>query len=325
MSTKCTCEANMDGKCTHVAALFYLIEDITSKTTPRMTRPCTSRPQDFKKGARTGKNPKPLHLAKYEKKILPDQYIGIDPRPEHLRRTTIEEVNYFHISLSTLKKEPMWLHTFRVVYEKYDVSPDRKVMLRTLGELFLENLKRDIQKYNWDPLSTPFGVHITGTMLQAASDIWFRERSIRVTASSLVDFIKNPAEMIYKRLWNNQQDLSNVPAIKWGREHEADAREQYESSYGATMSCGLFASREFPFIGASPDAIQDDLVIEIKCPFTLRKVLPTNLEILTPAQRGAHFNEKVNGVMKLKRSHKYFVQVQCQLFVTGCKMARFVT
>jgi hypothetical protein len=37
--------------------------------------------------------------------------------------------------------------------------------------------------------------------------------------------------------------------------------------------CGLLLSPDFPFFGASPDGINKDCVLEIKCPFSLKSKL----------------------------------------------------
>jgi hypothetical protein len=324
-ATRCTCQAKMDGKCTHVAALLFLIEDLTLNAPPRIAKACTSRLQTWGHGAKPVKDPVPLQLTDFEKARKSDLKIQIDPRPLNLRRTTQEEINAFVIANQCIPKPSNWLACFRIKYNDYVISHDRKAILIELCKMFMDNLSVDIQKYYNDELSTPSGVHVTGSAQQSECDLWMRERGFRVTASTVLDFTKNPFQMIDKTLWNNRPDLSNVPAINWGREHEQDAILAYEEKFGETTKCGLFVSKDYPYLGASPDAIHGDFIIEIKCPFSLKKNHPEDIESLKPAQKYCYFNEKVNGVLKLKKRHKYFCQVQTQLFVTGFKKARFVT
>lgn len=63
--------------------------------------------------------------------------------------------------------------------------------------------------------------------------------------------------------------LSDVPAIRWGNEHEAEARALYTLETGNDVSDGGF--HLWPghtLIGASPDGlVTPDGLIEIKCPF----------------------------------------------------------
>lgn len=68
------------------------------------------------------------------------------------------------------------------------------------------------------------------TRNQRESDDWYEQRCGRLTASTFHDVLarktsSNP-DVIVKRLVK-KQDLSHLPAIKWGIEHEEEAREAY--------------------------------------------------------------------------------------------------
>lgn len=127
-----------------------------------------------------------------------------------------------------------------------------------------------------------------------------------------------------KKFWNGAQYLSKVLAVKWGREHEQDAIIAYSADYGPVKKCGLLVSKAMPFIAASPDGLQDDIIIEVKCPYVLRDTLPSNLESLEKTQLRSFFCEKVNGVLRLKKSHDYYGQVQTQMWVTGYSKTNFI-
>jgi hypothetical protein len=341
--TRCTCQARIDGKCAHVAALLYLIEDVSLDYIPQMTKPCTSTKQkwDDLSGTHIPKNPQPVQEADYGKKLKFDKYFAFDPRPPHLRKTTQEEINSFHISHQAMANPPFnsldpmnppgtpnWLASFKIYYKEYDISDERKVQLCQLRKFFLANLEEDSATYHDDPLSTNSGYHITGSEDQAGSDLWFRARAVRVTASNMLDFTKNPNSVIRKNLWNEQPNLSHVAAIRWGRDHEKDALAKYQQYQGTFVdTCGLFVSRKFPFLGASPDGLvlEKNCLIEIKCPWMMRETTPDNIESLKKEQQKSHFAEKIDGEMKLKRNHKYYVQVMAQMYVTGYKKTHFVT
>lgn len=82
----------------------------------------------------------------------------------------------------------------------------------------------------------------------------------------------------------------SIPALKWGRIHEADAFEEYSSyisSYDTVIieKSGLVINLKYSCIGASPDGIVScrycgDSLLEIKCPFKYRNKLPTDTEAL---------------------------------------------
>ena len=95
---------------------------------------------------------------------------------------------------------------------------------------------------------------------------------------------------------------------------------------------GLWINPKYPQLGASPDGLVDDPscgagVLEIKCPFVLKdKIISRDsLESLTTGQRRRFccaMNE--NGQLVLKRTHKYFYQVQMQMGITERTFCDFV-
>ena len=50
-----------------------------------------------------------------------------------------------------------------IKYQEYQISDDRREVLKTLTKMFLDNLQEQTAKYENDPLSTLYGVHVTGT------------------------------------------------------------------------------------------------------------------------------------------------------------------
>ena len=116
--------------------------------------------------------------------------------------------------------------------------------------------------------------------------------------------------------------------MKFGIVHEIDAVLDFEKDYGKTVKCGLFVHRVFTYFGASPDRIWKNSLLEIKCSYVLRDTKPDakGLDSLLPAQRNCHFLEKtVDGGVRLKRGHKYYVQCQLQMFVSGYRNTIFLT
>ena len=57
--------------------------------------------------------------------------------------------------------------------------------------------------------------------------------------------------------------------MKRGRELESSVVKEVEKKTGLIFKkTGLILSKEHPIFGASPDGLNDDFVLEIKCPFT---------------------------------------------------------
>jgi hypothetical protein len=141
---------------------------------------------------------------------------------------------------------------------------------------------------------------------QSANAEWLKCRMGRVTASvarRVVDAMKsNPVrrDTLMKKIASdimNTNDIRNLPAIKWGAEHESTAVNQYATTLPhhsrLDVQCGLHVHPKYPFVGASPDGIvyifdsvyYDDegraqwtvnptkaILLEVKCPYSLRDV-----------------------------------------------------
>jgi len=87
--------------------------------------------------------------------------------------------------------------------------------------------------------------------------------------------------------------------------------------------CGLVVKPERPFIAATPDGIVSfnccqKTVLEIKCPYVLSE------ESVSVGWRKLNFLECNHEILSLKKTHRYFTQVQSQMSVTGCKSARIL-
>ena len=77
--------------------------------------------------------------------------------------------------------------------------------------------------------------------------------------------------------------------------------------------CGLFIDEQHPFLCATPDAVINcDCcgcgLLEVKCPLTSAGLHPKDAKL--PYLIGT------DSKLVLRRSHKYYTQVQCQMAVT---------
>ena len=166
---------------------------------------------------------------------------------------------------------------------------------------------------------------------QANSALWNAHRRCRVTASNCFRIVqsKEPGTSALRAIMQyNMYSLSRVPAVKWGIEHEAIAREQfceYMSKTHDDFSCqviGLVLHPTFPFLAASPDGLvrckcHGCATLEIKCTYKYRDVSPDDPAALVDSN---YFLNKDG----LKSKHKYYCQVQTQMLVTNSKLCYFV-
>ena len=170
---------------------------------------------------------------------------------------------------------------------------------------------------------------LNDTEAQSKSKLWFAMRVGRVTASNFYAVchtrLERPALSILRSICTSDRSFTSA-ATNWGKEHESTAREQYTFSQTLVhdnFTCsenGLFLSTDYPMFGATPDGVVSceccgNGILEIKCPFTLQSKSMNDLEWLVIDD---------DGEFRLKRSHKYFYQVQMQLFVSKRLYCDFV-
>lgn len=155
------------------------------------------------------------------------------------------------------------------------------------------------------------------TRKQNKSLLWIQLRKSRITASHAGDtcktvrcgnLCKSYAEQILK-----PKNLDFIPAIRHGRKYENVALNKYQQHKRFLFKkCGLFIDPVHTFLAASPDGIipSNKKIVEIKCPFSLFKDNP---------KRAPYFTNST-----LNRNHKYYFQVQLQMYVMKMYTCDFV-
>jgi hypothetical protein len=162
---------------------------------------------------------------------------------------------------------------------------------------------------------------------------WFEHRKGRVTASTAHDvYVRRestkPENLVKKILGYNSYDLSKTKAVRWGLDKEDVARDQYQSAMQSVHTnfrarkSGLLIDTRNPFLGASADGIRECMccgkgTMEIKCPFKHKDRM-----INEAAKSDKTFC--LDNDLKLKRTHKYFTQVQMQMCISRVKFCDFI-
>ena len=147
---------------------------------------------------------------------------------------------------------------------------------------------------------------------------WYQQRIGKLTASRMreaMSFLKNGKEsaerrklkfdLVAERLTDVIVNHNVTPAMLWGIEKEAEAKEAAKKFIGIDIvECGFYDSPDVDLWGASPDGLLgDDGLIEIKAPTT-----PVFLEWM----------------MANKVPEEYKPQMTCQLVVTGRRFCKFL-
>lgn len=148
--------------------------------------------------------------------------------------------------------------------------------------------------------------------MKQQSKQWFEARKGRVT-DSVVGAILGIApymtreealrSMVRSYHGAEREFIGNI-ATEWGNTNEETARWEYELETGNTVKEAGFDRYE-DWLGASPDGyVGDDGLLEIKCPFGIRKDEPPVFK-------------------SIEDQPHYYAQIQIQLHVTGREWCHF--
>lgn len=347
----CTCIAGTAETCNHIIALLYKVEyaSIMGFTDPA----CTSISCSWNKSSQ---NPiTPMRVAdmnirqdnrmatEHNKSINPSVRKDFDPRRQDQRQVTNNNVTSLFSGIQNAIPGAVLFQGLPKVQSAKNLEPMSKIALDTrdenpqLGEVelcdkFLENLS---QKCDLKMIEKK-------TRNQAASKTWYEQREGRLTASrhhevyTKVNTVLR-AKKVHKttplvaKLLGKEKDISHLPALQWGRDNEATARRKFMEVVAlkhlcfTVKDCGLFVHPQHPYIAATPDGICtckcnccSDMVLEIKCPFSIRD------KSVHESWGETDFLEQNGDEIVLKQSHKYYTQIQSQLALTKCRRGYFV-
>ncbi|XP_041971818.1 uncharacterized protein LOC121727854 isoform X2 [Aricia agestis] len=158
------------------------------------------------------------------------------------------------------------------------------------------------------------------TILQAESPLWLELRRCLLTASSFGKVCKrrhniSSAPLVKSHLYS--YSLDHIKSIKHGKVNEATAIRQLEEQISIKVhKCGLFIDEDFFFLGASPDGVFEEGLVEIKCPIS---AFGMNAEDAIKAKKIKFWLP--NGT--INRRHDWYFQIQGQLHVTKKNLCLF--
>jgi putative phage-type endonuclease len=146
--------------------------------------------------------------------------------------------------------------------------------------------------------------------MEQRSEEWFAARGGRVTGSAvgailgLSPYMSRDDVMrsMVREYHGADSEFSGNVATQWGTFHETGAIQDFQMETGMkVVPCGFFTHADW--LGASPDGlVNDDALIEVKCPFSKRD--------------GGEFKS-------ISEQPHYHAQMQVQMFVTEREMTYF--
>ena len=362
LTSWCTCTAGTGEVCNHVIALLYKVNFAHKKA--YISPACTSVPQGWNKGTRKDVAPTQIKnlVFRKDKKTREDSpkeqaanltlKNNFDPRKPQDRQLTNERVSALINGVIENVPSACLLHS--IEHTKDDGLPE-PLPQRALSFMSSQEMKGKPSEHT-APLflkecqmtSDQVKRVETETRGQSNNDSWHQQRVGRVTASNFHKFHTKAQTIINRKsdndkkpiyssmvssLLNKSDDVSHMPQIKWGNANEKDAiksfmsdvASQHDGGLQGFRQCGLFIKPDYPFLAGSPDGLFfchccGLATLEAKCPYSVRN---ENIHEKKTFDR-VEFLEDFNGKPRLKRSHKYYTQMQAQMWVCGANHGFFI-
>nr|XP_022911115.1 uncharacterized protein LOC111422121 [Onthophagus taurus] len=196
-------------------------------------------------------------------------------------------------------------------------------------DLDTDILEQEINKFlkNMERTSTQREYLERNSTLQAESGYWLEERRKLLTASNFYPVcIRKDTTLcanLVKRILYYCGTAIKSKAVQHGRNNEGIALRQLEVQENVKIKkCGLFVDSQYCFLGATPDGlVGDDLVVEVKCPFSAYKTCPE--EAIKQKKINFWTFNATSNTFDINKKDKWFYQIQGQLQITGRKGCLF--
>lgn len=361
LSSWCTCTAGAGEVCNHVIAVLYKVN--YAHQNGYISPACTSMPQGWNIGTKKEVEPckisdlTPRKDKKTKKESARDaaeeyeckkQY---DPRKPGDRKITSERVS---LLLNNIKLNL----PSACVLLSVEHGTEKGTLPKSICDQATEFMAdKDIEATSVEEIVPIFLEHcqMTATQVaevekisrgQSANLNWKQQRLGRVTASKFhtvstkseslmnargqkkVTYTPLVGEILY-----GSTDISSLPQIQWGVRHEktaiktfmAEVLPKHDGGLESFRECGLFVKPDHSYLAGSPDGIVTCKccgvgTVEVKCPYSVRN---SNIHIKEVYSK-TDFIEEFNGHPRLKRTHKYYTQVQAQMWAVGASHSFFI-
>ncbi len=306
---QCECAVGMgpSAHCKHVCACLYGLCQFSCGIEILTEQTCTQKLQTFHVVKKHTGTPLKAHQ-------LPLPYtsscIRFDPRPSTFKNLPgyVDKVKNLCINFSSSTGNSMTLLQLCPPANPYALSHDHDYFELTAEDHFMES-------YNITSISDPeIALIEQRTRGQAANKNWLAERCFRLHASNFGRICKATDRTDFKRLASSLTVSSEFTsaATDHGKKYEDPAINKYcEMTAAVVVKSGVIVCKEKPYLACSPDGfVGDDLLIEVKCPFSAR-----NKEISTVTVPYLQQNASGDG-LSLMVGHDYYHQIQGQMYVT---------
>ncbi|XP_071142126.1 uncharacterized protein [Mytilus edulis] len=310
----CTCVVD-NGKCKHITALLFSLENFSSRHRDRNTEVGTDVPCTWD---RARKLSEPLTINKIDIRNNPSSSLPVEPHSSHLTPSKGLKLSEHEIEKRVFNLCKINKSVFSHILENSSDESDGEVEIPMSMKQLADKSKDNDNNF------------LDFIKLYHDNDIIHQiQARTRITASlfhSVLHF-KFGDEKDNYILRNILQQNNKI--------NEPIARHLYFQNYKkktkhkcAKISlCGLHVSKAHPFLGASPDGIINCKccgkgLIEIKCGFSFKNSTPQEICRHTDKKYHLCFDENQN--VCLKQSSPWYTQIQGQMGVCNIKWCDFI-
>ena len=186
---------------------------------------------------------------------------------------TTEEISSFYNKISNVVQRPAILSLVEPFSERFvprALTPMFPMLLMKLHNVRTYGLSYKELVEHCSTLTTNVteeGIQKVeeATREQAKSKNWFQFKAGRISSSTIKSCcrtnISNPSKSLIKKICYPEQYLFSTQAAQWSCNHKKVARDAYHEvvigkhTNFQIKDCGFVISKEFPFLGVSPDGL----------------------------------------------------------------------
>ena len=341
----CPCPAGNDGRCNHLAASLFAMEDIFNKTvnmkeTDTDQLPCTSKPCTWNVPKKRKQEPSTIQGVNFRKHVYGKEskapraptppvavsqsvndFESIFEKIKNTETKTGKKIGLSYIIPHTLPEkellppsEPECINRTPAKWEVVSPVKDAPLSMSDIEQKALRAKKRLFDSVN------DIEEIVEKTKGQHETRMWFDVRQPRITASKskrcLLRPTTSPTKAVSEVLYPKQVQTN---AMKDGIESESSIIQTFEHETGnKVLKSGFFISDTHPFLGASPDGLVDeDKIVEVK------KIVLKEGESLEDGMCRLGIYKRFEQLV-LNNNHKYYYQIQQQLFCAKRSICYFI-
>uniref|UniRef100_A0A8W8LEU1 SWIM-type domain-containing protein n=1 Tax=Magallana gigas TaxID=29159 RepID=A0A8W8LEU1_MAGGI len=354
----CQCPIGLAQACSHIGGLLFAISNGVFTSSNDQSESCTSTLCTWKMPRSVNQKPTPLSNLNLSKPQLEKDNVtatsplphgsamaNFDPRHSEDRKNDIDWSLQQLAELKVISSQTGMAHLWNVPDLGAPTAVENEMEVESsVHPLHLKMEKMVFSKSNVPPpmidqeLVSYIEKH---TRAQRLSDLWKKLHLGRITSSIFGDVLQSgdkPTSLIQQILYGSNLDkYSKLPlAVQWGVDHEMDAKEDYLQIRRAiqvetnVQESGLTLCSTHSFLGASSDGRVVDNestgLLEIKCPYSISGQNVTLLGISDIMSMNSKLFCLEVGELgpTLKKSHKYYAQVQGEMAIIGLPWVDFV-